>query len=104
MLLLNAFSFNMIANFPVDVHAEEISISEAQEIASKGVESAIGHADTANVFSSELGVEVPANRVTVALSNGETVLVGQYSGPRLLEGTTKLPDEAKIQWLVVKIG
>ena len=75
MFLLNAFSLNMI----------------------------VGHADTAAVFSSVLGVEIPCNRATVALKEGDVALVGQYSGPRLPEGATALPEGAAIKWVVVGV-
>jgi hypothetical protein len=68
-----------------------------------GVDSAVGHADTAAVFSSLLGVPVPMERRTVTLQPGETALVGQYSGPRLPEGATTLPEEATITWLLVTV-
>lgn len=65
-------------------------------------ESAVGHADTAAVFSNELGLPIMANRVSVKLTNPETrALVGQYVGPRLPEGTTTLPEGATIEWWLV---
>jgi hypothetical protein len=43
------------------------------------------------------------NRANVSLAAGDRVLVGQYSGPRLPEGTTTLPEGATIKWLVVTV-
>jgi hypothetical protein len=64
--------------------------------------SAVGHADTAMVFSNELGLPILPNRVSVKLYDPETrVLVGQYVGPRLPEGATRLPDGATIEWWIV---
>ena len=102
--ILNAFSVNMIADFPSAVMFREISVSEAAEIAAQGLESSVGHADTAAVFTTELGIEVPANRTTVRLFRGDWALVGQYSGPRLPEGTTELPEGAKIRWLIATVA
>lgn len=59
--------------------------------------SAVGHADTAALFSALLGRPVPANRVTVKLAHQDVVLVGQLQGPRLPEGATTLPKGA---WLI----
>ncbi|MCK7505116.1 MAG: DUF1874 domain-containing protein [Desulfobacterales bacterium] len=56
--------------------------------------SAVGHADTAAVFSSLLGRPVPVERRSIKLDEGETALVGQYIGPRLPEGATTLPEGA----------
>lgn len=67
-------------------------------------ESAIGHADTARIVSGMLGVELPANRVNVKLAKGEKMIVAQYSGPRLPEGATTLPDGAKIEFVLVDVS
>lgn len=103
MLLLNAFSFNMIKEFPVTVEAREVDTAVAIDLLSEGFESAVGHADTAAVFGSVLGVDVPAVRATVSLNKGAMALVGQYVGPRLAEGSTTLPEGATIKWLVVSV-
>ena len=63
--------------------------------------SAVGHADTAALFSAQLGREIPANRISVKLSPEDILVVGQYVGPRLPEGATGLPEGAKIEWWVV---
>jgi hypothetical protein len=101
--VLNAFSGNMIKDFPVNVSFREVGVEEAASLAS-GTQSAVGHADTAAVFSSVLGKTVEMNRANVSLTAGDSVLVGQYSGPRLPEGATQLPEGATIKWLVVTIG
>ena len=101
MYLLNAFSLNMLVG-NADVVVREISQAVAASLAADCV-SAVGHADTAAVFSAVLGVTVPCNRATVALKEGDVALVGQYSGPRLPEGATSLPEGAAIKWLVVAV-
>lgn len=103
MKLLNAFSFNMLAGFPATVEVKELSLEEARRLVQAGFESAVGHPDTAAVFSDQLGVQVAANRVSVTLSEGEEALVGQYRGPRLPEGATTLPPGATIKWLRVRV-
>ncbi|MFA5183937.1 MAG: DUF1874 domain-containing protein [Patescibacteria group bacterium] len=103
MFLLNAFSLNMISIFPIAIKVEEISLEQAKALAAETI-SAVGHADTANVFSSVLGVNVPTNRTTVVLKKDDQALVGQYIGPRLPEGATTLPEGATIKWLLVTLG
>lgn len=100
--VLNAFSLNMLAEMPASIKVEEVSREDAAALAAQAV-SAVGHTDTAAVFSSVLGVPVPANRATVSLAKGDRVLVGQYRGPRLPEGATTLPEGATIQWVVVTV-
>jgi hypothetical protein len=108
--ILNAFSANMIKDFPVNVSFREVSVEEAASLVIdsfttlNNTRSGVGHADTAAVFSSVLGKTVEMNRVNVSLSAGDSVLVGQYSGPRLPEGCKELPEGATIKWLVVDIG
>jgi hypothetical protein len=103
MKLLNAFSLNMIADFPVKINVVPISIDEARAALESNLESAVGHEDTAAVFGEQLGLPVPANRVTISLEKGDVVIVGQYRGPRLEEGATTLPQGSTIQWLRVSL-
>ena len=102
MFLLNAFSLNMIDG-DADIIVREVSQSMAASLAANCT-SAVGHADTAAVFSSVLGVVVACNRATVALKDGDVALVGQYSGPRLPEGCSTLPEGAAIKWVVVRVS
>ncbi len=102
MYLLNAFSLNMLGSFPASVQADEVDVATAREYALTA-ESGVGHQDTAAVFGAVLGVPVLANRATIALKQGDVVLVGQYRGPRLPEGASKLQEGATIQWLIVSV-
>ena len=103
MLLLNAFSLNMIDGGDADVTIRQVSEKAAASLA-VNCTSAVGHADTAVVFSNTLGVPVACNRATVTLKDGDLALVGQYSGPRLPEGATCLPEGATIKWVVVGVN
>ncbi len=109
--LLNAFSLNMLPppkpNYLGD-HFDIATIGISLEgvklrLAREGVESCIGHADTARILSDILGMEIPVNRVSVTLEKGETAIVAQYTGPRLPEGATELPDGAQITFRYVRI-
>lgn len=60
--------------------------------------SAVGHEDTAAVFTGILGRPVPFNRVNVKVADDTILLVGQYIGPRLPTGATTLPEGAVIEW------
>ena len=68
------------------------------------LESVIGHADTAWIVSGMLGIELPVNRANVKLACGEKMIVAQYSGPRLPEGATVLPEGAKIEFVLVEVS
>ncbi len=85
------------------IQIDPVGLEEARSMA-VGAESAVGHVDTARIFSEILGRDVPANRVSVALLPGAYALLGQYSGPRLPEGATSLPEGAEIRWYAVSVS
>lgn len=66
-------------------------------------ESCVGHADTADLLSALLGTPIAMRRVSTSLALGEQILVAQYTGPRLPEGATALPDGARIRWMHVTV-
>ena len=100
-IITNAFSINMLPRMRRDVHFRPLALEEAGEF-SEGAESAVGHRDTAHLLSEQLGCEVAYNPITIELVQHETrLLVGQYRGPRLPEGTTTLPEGASIEWWLV---
>jgi len=103
MLLLNAFSLNMLpAGVAGSVRVTPVGLDGARQLAAAGLDSAVGHADTAAVFADLLGAPVPCARRTVTLAAGQPALVGQYIGPRLVEGATELPEGARVEWVVVE--
>jgi len=106
LILTNAFSLNMLSAtaFPANFLVTKVTKDEAAAMAKSGFISAVGHADTAAIFSGELGLDVPANRATIAIAGGETLLIGQYRGPRLAEGVKVLPEGATIEWMVLTVS
>lgn len=105
MLILNAFSANMLPTFPATAKFAEISLVEARALLlAEGVDSAVGHSDTAAVFSTVLGVQVAFVRKNVSLKATDRAVLGQYIGPRLAEGATALPEGATIKWLLLEIN
>jgi len=98
MLLSNAFSINMLSNSG-SFKFSKVSLEDARELVSGGFDSAVGHKDTAAVFSTLLGREVPCNRVNVSYPT--RMFIGRYSGPRLPEGCSPLTEGSTIQWWLV---
>lgn len=108
MYITNAFSLNMLPERkfgerklqlvgPMTPGAIKVYIN------SLGItlESAIGHADTAAVVSADLGIQLAVNRIDVKLDEPGGIVVAQYTGPRLPEGATKLPEGATLRyWLI----
>ena len=102
LLLGNSFSMNMLKSVPARLIVTELTLGEAATLAQDAI-SIVGHADTAAVFASVLGLEVLCCRVTVGLATGDRLVIGQYRGPRLPEGCSTLPEGATIQWLLVEV-
>ena len=96
--IANAFSINMLSG-DVSIEFKQLTTEAAKELAADGIVSHIGHADMAAVVGDVLGMEVPMNRSTIEFSG--RLLVAQYRGPRLPEGTMSLPEGAAIEWWLV---
>jgi hypothetical protein len=90
-MLLNAFSAQMLQDFPCNVRFEEI------QTLPQGLESFIGHADTAAV----LGVKM--NRGNVTLKSGDVAYIAQIQGGRLPEGSTTLPEGFTFRYIRVTV-
>jgi len=98
----NAFSLQMINNFPCNVEIEEIvdglQIDLLLDTVKDGsIISAVGHQDTANVLG------VPMNRINVTLEKGDILFVAQLQGGRLPEGSTTLPEGFTFKFLQVTV-
>lgn len=98
-ILVNAFSLGML---PMEAMMNIIRVRKitTDEIPTD-VESAIGHQETAKVVSSMLGFEVKPNRVSIRMSESDVLYVAQYTGPRLPEGATTLPEGASLEFFEV---
>lgn len=119
--LLNAFSLQMLDEFPASVEISELEdvnifesdldgmacgcpvlainakVNGVEWFRDYPIESAIGHADTAKVLG------VPCNRVNVRLHKGDVAVVAQLVGGRLPEGATTLPEGFAFKFLRVKV-
>jgi len=103
MKLANAFSINMLSGDSV-VKFTQITAEQARELLKDRIESFVGHNDTANVLSTILGVPILVNRASFTAQQGEQFIVAQFSGPRLPEGSTTLPEGAKIIFWLVEVN
>ena len=102
--LSNAFSLSMIAHLGhCDLDVTTNICNYQQMVENLKPTSIVGHQDTANLFSNILCMDVPMNRVSVTLEKGDILIVGQYTGPRLPEGTSILPEGASINWMCVQV-
>jgi len=100
--ICNAFSLSMLNRNGAQRAPLAISLKTAQTFArSDNAVSAVGHTDTAAIFSKILGVPVICDRQTVRLGDKDMALVGQLVGPRLPEGCKTLPENATIEWWII---
>lgn len=105
MYLANAFSLSMLNGKEADIQVSCTSVEEVKTLFDKnGMESFVGHADTAKVLSSILGIEVPMHRANLSLENGNELIVAQLMGGRLPEGATTLPDGFSFAFMRVKVN
>jgi len=102
-ILCNAFSLQMVV-CPTTVRFEEVTPEVVAKALSSGFTSAIGHADTAAVVGSLLGLEVVMNRINVSLTAETELYVAQVVGGRLPEGCTTLPEGVAIKFVRATIA
>lgn len=100
--LTNAFSINMLKG-DVTVSFKRLEKEDVRNMLRTGFQSAIGHSDLARVVSEMLGITCTPNRINVEIGKNDTLIVAQYIGPRLPEGATTLPENAKIEFWKVEI-
>jgi len=102
MYICNAFSLQMLHGNSA-VFVREVQLQDVLHFNKHfGLQSAIGHADTAAVVSGLLGIELPANRVNVQLGSKDRCVVAQLMGGRLPEGSTSLPESMQIKFFCVE--
>jgi hypothetical protein len=109
--LTNSFSINMLKEDTtlrfgrVSAVGAQASLIHTADI----VKSCIGHADTDALVREELNRDYgdgspflpEGRRETVEFNKGDTLVVAQYTGPRLPEGAMQLPSGAKIEYWIV---
>ena len=110
MIICNSFSINMLPKFigSCDIHIESISRDGAAYLAQHAwaeekLQSVIGHPDIAAIVKADLGLDMDLyNRTTFKWdSKKDNLLVAQYIGERLPEGTKTLPKGAAIVYYLI---
>ena len=106
MEIVNALSLQMLENgfergnlFITKIGAK----TAAHILGRRGVESYIGHKDTANVLSNLLNIDISCERRALRLVKNKTVMVAQLTGGRLPEGCTELPQNCKFEFYLVTL-
>ena len=108
MLAENAEGFRIVERHP-EVEADQVYFSPEKG----GMDwfhfgfsvPALGHLDTATVVAKKFGLKVEQlyGRVSHKCEPGDRILVFQYQGPRLPEGSTELPEGARIVAFLVEV-
>ena len=88
----NAFSLQMVTEGKIIIR--EITKEQFNNL-KKDAYSIMGHEDMAKLH------DVPFNRETITLKDGDVLLVAQITGGRLPEGATVVPDGVEIKYLEV---
>jgi len=96
IFLASSFSFQMITNFPSDLHTDEIT-KEKFDYYKQHAISYMGNEDLANLLN------VDYNRESLKLRGGDVLLVAQLMGGKLPKGATELPHNVSIKYLCIHI-
>lgn len=107
MILVNAFSLNMFRiTTPLAITVTPITKDTARTLLAEGFTSAIGHESTAAVVGEMLDMSIPTHRLTLSFSEEDApeFVVAQYTGPRLPEGATTLPEGATMTFYTVTVA
>ncbi len=94
--LTNSFSLGMVNPSPegLTLKVRPLTLEEVSCLLKEGYTSAVGHTATAQVLSLLLGMEVPSNRTSISLSQGDRVIVFQIR-TRLEEGRVLSREEVE---------
>ena len=112
MKVLNSVSLNMLAEgasgfritSKLDVIEQDIGYANGLDMVHwNHIDSYIGHQDLCDVIAHRYGVKLACNRASASLEKGEKVLVIQYLGQRLPEGSKELPEGSTINFLIVEV-
>lgn len=102
--LVNAISLNML-NVTRETKLLIMPLSQDDVVKRLTIKSdevtivhAIGHQSTADLLTGLLGMEIMYSRANVKLGETDRLIIAQYTGPRLDEGTTILPEGAKVEF------
>lgn len=119
LYIANSFSLNMLSSWrrdaaqawTTDIVVAGMSNTDAKFLVARETElgnvaSAVGHQETADLFSLFLETPIPMNRVSVTLTEEDGILVGQLN-VRLPEGSISLDRWRKagghLDWLFVRM-
>jgi len=91
----------MLMSLTSTIQTEELTVPQTVEALREGFVSGMGH--STDLVSSILGMDIPMNRVSNKIDNGESVIVAQYVGPRLPEGAVELPEGATLKFIRVTV-
>ena len=107
IIITNSFSINMLNCETMVSFRKFKDVPEILQFIERNKEdeiiSGIGHRDMAEIVSKQIGISIPMERRTISLDiKDDALIVAQYTGPRLPEGATSLPDGATIRyWLAI---
>ena len=100
MVLTNAFSLQMLTNTSATITVEEVQ--PTKELLQE-CDNSLGHKDICDLLNGMFGTSLVPNRKSDRLSDGDSVLVAQYTGGRLPEGAISLPEGASLKFLKVTV-
>jgi len=96
--IANAFALSMLPTYTTNVEVREVNALPTEDYVS-----VIGHDSLIPILEGITGHTYPVKRISVKLTDTDTLYVAQYTGPRLPEGATELPEGASLVFLRVRV-
>jgi len=104
VVITDNFSFAMLPNRKKGVHEIWVTHLDEEDVVyhlGRNFKSAVSNTGMARLFSTILGMDIPVQQKPLKFV--EPLIVGQYIGPQLPEGATKLPPRATLDWFFVEV-
>ena len=106
-ILSNAFSLSMVPNLnnignEFTIRTRVVGVEEVKSLLANGFNSCVGHEDACAKYSELLAIPISYNRTSVKIDVGDKLIVGQFTGQRLVEGATTI-SAPSYSWLVIEL-
>jgi hypothetical protein len=108
LYIANAFSLNMLPDNAVNnlaiVNISKSDVDSLIRVPGQQIINAIGHPTTDVIIRNMLTGLPIGERLNVKINSGDSLIVAQYSGPRLPEGAVALPEGAGFKWYLIGLN
>lgn len=105
LYLMNAIPNAMFSAFTATLILQISDETVKAKLKENQFTSAVGHQSTADIYSKLLGIDIPANRITIKFKKGDLYIAGLFTLPRRLNENEFLSEEEllslKVNWVLI---